>query len=97
MTPLVSAVPAQAQSIEIGPDDIQVNPDGERRIDPDRRYDRDDVSERTAARIARNEGMDEVESVSRRRNVFVVRGIDRCDNDMRVVIDHRTGEMLEVR
>lgn len=97
MSALVSAVSAQAQSIEIGPNGIQVNPDGERRIDPDRRYDRDEISERRAARIARNEGMDEVESVSRRRNVFVVRGIDRRDNDMRVVIDRRTGEVLEVR
>jgi hypothetical protein len=41
--------------------------------------------------------MDEVESVSRRRGVYVIRGIDRRDNDMRVVIDRRSGEVLEVR
>ncbi|EEQ92786.1 Hypothetical protein OINT_4000034 [Brucella intermedia LMG 3301] len=41
--------------------------------------------------------MDEVESISRRRNVYVVRGLDRRDDEMRVVIDRRTGEVLEVR
>ncbi|MBC2885451.1 PepSY domain-containing protein [Ochrobactrum sp. CM-21-5] len=97
MSALASSVPAHAQSIEIGPDGIQVNPDGNRQVDRDRRDYRDGISERRAARIARSEGMDEVESVSRRRNVYVVRGIDRRDNDMRVVIDRRSGEVLEVR
>lgn len=91
MSALVSTVPAHAQSIEIGPNGIQVNPDG------DRRPSRDEISERRAATIARSEGMDEVDSVSRRRNVYIVRGIDRRDNEMRVVIDRRTGEVLEVR
>lgn len=91
MSALVSTVPAHAQSIEIGPNGIQVNPDG------DRRPSRDEISERQAARIARSEGLDEVDSVSRRRNVYIVRGIDRRDNEMRVVIDRRTGEVLEVR
>lgn len=56
-----------------------------------------EISERRAARIARDEGMDEVETIARRRGVFVVRGIDRRDNDMRVVIDRLTGDVLEVR
>ncbi len=90
---LISVAPANAQSIEIGPNGIQVVPDGNRRMERDR----GEISERRAARIARDEGMDEVESVSRRRNVYVVRGIDRRDNDMRVVVDRRTGEVLEVR
>lgn len=98
---LVSTAPAQAQSLEVGPNGIQINPDGNRRIDrdrrPDRRLDRGEINERRAERIARSEGMDEVESVSRQRNVYVVRGIDRRDNDMRVVIDRRTGDVLEVR
>ncbi|MBA8820268.1 hypothetical protein BRY73_11470 [Ochrobactrum sp. P6BS-III] len=97
VTALVSTVPAQAQSIEIGPNGIQVNPDDDRRMHRDRRDYGETISERRAARIARNEGMDEVESVSRRRNVYVVRGIDRDDNDMRVVIDSRSGEVLEVQ
>lgn len=94
---LISVAPANAQSIEIGPNGIQVVPDGNRRMDRDRRPDRGEISERRAARIAQSEGMDEVESVSRRRNSYVVRGIDRRDNDMRVVVDRRTGEVLEVR
>ncbi|MBA8837709.1 PepSY domain-containing protein [Ochrobactrum sp. RH2CCR150] len=94
---LVSTVPAQAQSIEIGPNGIQVNPDDDRRMHRDRRDYGDEISERRAARIARNEGMDEVESVSRRRNAYVVRGLDRDDNDMRVIIDRRSGDVLEVR
>ena len=97
MSVFVSAATAQAQSIEIGPNGIQVNPDSDRRVIPDRRSERDEISERRAARIARSEGMDEVESVSRRRGAYIVRGIDRRDNDMRVVIDRRTGEVLEVR
>ncbi|MCH4542854.1 hypothetical protein DK867_12445 [Ochrobactrum sp. POC9] len=91
MSAFVSTVPAHAQSIEIGPNGIQVIPDG------DRRPNRDEISERRAARIARSEGMEEVDSVSRRRSVYIVRGIDRRDNEMRVVIDRRTGEVLEVR
>ncbi|MEN0099916.1 MAG: PepSY domain-containing protein [Brucella pseudogrignonensis] len=94
---LISAAPAYAQSIEIGPNGIQVNPDGERRMMRERRPDRGEISERRAARIARDEGMDEVETIARRRGVFVVRGIDRRDNDMRVVIDRLTGDVLEVR
>jgi len=91
LSAFIPTVPAHAQSIEIGPNGIQVNPDG------DRRYSREEISERRAARIARSEGMDEVESISRRRNVYVVRGLDRRDDEMRVVIDRRTGEVLEVR
>lgn len=88
-------VSANAQSIELGPNGIRVNPDGNRQIERDRRSDRDEISGRRATRIARDEGMDEVES--RRRGVYVIRGIDRRDNDMRVVIDRRSGEVLEVR
>ncbi|KAA9367151.1 MULTISPECIES: PepSY domain-containing protein [Ochrobactrum] len=94
---LISPLPVYAQSIEIGPNGIQVNPDGERRVMRDRRPDPGAISERRAARIARDEGMDEVESIARRRGVFVVRGVDRRDNDMRVVIDRLTGDVLEVR
>lgn len=57
---------------------------------------REGVSERRAARIARRQGMEEVDSVSRRRNVYVVRGVDGNDDDMKVVIDRFTGDVLEV-
>ncbi|MEJ5081470.1 PepSY domain-containing protein [Ochrobactrum sp. MYb379] len=97
MSVVALTAPANSQSIEIGPNGIQVIPDGNNRMDRNRRVIRGDISERQAARIARAEGMDEVESVSSRRNSFVVRGIDRRDNDMLVVVDRRTGEVLEVR
>lgn len=97
MSAAVFSAPAYAQSIEIGPNGIQVNPDGNRQSDRNRRAIRGEISERQATRIARGEGMDEVESVSQRRNTYVIRGIDRRNNDMRVVIDRRTGEILEVR
>jgi len=97
MSAVAFTAPAQAQSIEIGPNGIQVVPEGNRRIERERQSDRGEISERRATRIARDEGMDEIESVSRRRNAYVIRGIDRRDNDMRVVIDRRTGEVLEVR
>ena len=93
LTSLVSAIPVNAQSIEIGPNGIQVNPDRDR----DRRPRRDrEISERQAARIAYREGMREVDDVSRRRSVIVMRGADRRGDDMRVVIDRRTGDVLEV-
>ncbi|GLU29532.1 PepSY domain-containing protein [Brucella sp. NBRC 12950] len=92
-----TAAPSNAQSIELGPNGIQINPDGSRQMYRERNTDRGEISERRAARIAREEGMEEVESVSRRRGVYVIRGIDRRNNDMRVVIDRRSGEVLEVR
>lgn len=92
-----TAAPSNAQSIELGPNGIEINPDGSRQIYRERREDRGEISERRAARIAREEGMDVVENVSRRRGVYIIRGVDRRDNDMRVVIDRRSGEVLEVR
>jgi len=97
LTAVAVSAPASSQSIEVGPNGIQVNPDGNNRMDRNRRAVRGEISERQAVRIARAEGMDEVESVSSRRNSYVVRGIDRRDDDMRVVVDRRTGEVLEVR
>lgn len=93
---LVSTVPAHEKSVEIGPNGVRANPDGGPQIQRDRRPDRGGISERRTTRIARDEGMDKVESVVERRNAYIVRGIDRRDNDMRVVIDRRTGEVLEV-
>lgn len=92
MSVMVSAIPAHAQSIEIGPNGIRL-------LEPetDRPRYRDDISERRAARIAQREGMEEIDSISRRRNVFIVRGVDRDDDEMRVVVDRHSGEVLEVR
>lgn len=76
-----------------------VGPNGIRLLEPesDRPRYREGISERRAARIAQREGMDEIDSVSRRRNVYIVRGVDRYDDEMRVVIDRYSGEVLQVR
>lgn len=99
---IFAAAPAMAQSIEIGPNGIQVVPPRDDRPrdyrpEPRRESRRDGISERRAARIARSEGMEEVEAVNRRRNVYIVEGVDQRGEDMRVVIDRYTGDVLSVR
>ncbi len=87
---LMSATPSFSQSIEIGPGGVRVNPGMEPPpVDMG-------ISERQAIRIARGEGVREVDDVARRRNVFIVRGSDSDGDDIKVVIDRRTGEVLSV-
>ena len=87
---IMSATPSFSQSIEIGPGGVRVNPGIERRpADMG-------IGERQAIRIARDEGLREVDDVTRRRNVFIVRGADRDGDDIKVVIDRQTGEVLSV-
>ncbi len=81
----------------IAPNGIRANPDSSPQIQRDSCRDRSVTSERRATRISSDEGMDEVESVVERRNAYIVMGIDTRDNDMRVVIDRRTGEVLKMR
>lgn len=87
---IMSATPSFSQSIEIGPGGVRVNPGME---PPPVAM---GISERQAIRIARDEGMREVDDVVRRRNVFIVEGTDRDGDDLKVVIDRRTGEVLSV-
>lgn len=51
---------------------------------------------RDAVRAARREGLVEVDDVERRGPRWIVRGSDRRGNDMRVVVDARTGEATDV-
>ena len=99
---IASAAPAMAQGIEIGRDGVRL-------VDPNRRDDmrrddmrRDDrrgreIGERDAVRIARTEGVREVDDVTRMRNSFRVMGTDRRGDDIQVDVDRRTGEVLSVR
>lgn len=101
------ASPASSQGIEIGPDGVRIlEPQGryegrgyDRREDRrDDRYERRrELSEREAVRIARSEGLREVDDVLRTRRTFRVIGADRRGRDIRVEIDRRTGEVLSVR
>lgn len=96
------SVPASAQSIQIGPGGVTVQPDREfrgRDRDMDR-YDRRDryegISSRDAARIARSNGMVSVRDVSERRGRYVVRGDDRRGRGMIVTVSSRDGEILDL-
>lgn len=87
---IISATPSFSQSIEIGPGGVRIRPGMEPPpVDMG-------ISERQAIRIARDEGVREVDDVARRRNVFIVEGSDRDGDDIKVVIDRRTGEVLSV-
>lgn len=81
---------AQAQSIEIGPGGVRVNPDREFRRGPQR------ISEREAIRIARRHGIDDVNRVVRADREWRVSGRSRRGGFVRVVIDARSGDVVRV-
>jgi hypothetical protein len=90
---VTSAPHAFAQSIEIGPDGVRLREPYQERV-----YRRaPEISEREAVRIARSEGLRDVDDVRRTRSRFVVEGIDRRGDDIRVDIDRRTGDVIAVR
>ncbi|MGN8021803.1 PepSY domain-containing protein [Phyllobacterium sp. 22229] len=89
---LVPPAPSLAQSLEIGPGGVRlVEPRVER---PMRRG--MDISEREAVRIARAEGLRNVDNIDRTRSRFIVEGTDRRGNDIRVSVDRRTGDVISV-
>lgn len=101
---LALAPPAMAQGIQIGPDGIRIVPqeqvrerDGRPERREERRDERREVSEREAVRIARQEGVREVDSVRRARGAYRVVGVDRRGDDIQVDIDSRNGAVLSVR
>ena len=85
--------PASAQGIQIGPGGVRVDP-GYRDRGP-----RDDVdlSRGEAIRIARRQGLVDVDGVDRRGPRFIVRGSDRRGDDITVVVDSRSGDVIDVR
>jgi hypothetical protein len=89
---------AISQSIDVGPDGLRVRPPEfvpDRAVPP--RYDADDdISEDDAVRIARQEGMRRVERVREGRRGWVVVGVDRNGDDMRIMIG-RDGEIIDVQ
>ena len=86
-----ASLPASAQGIQIGPGGVRVDP-GFRRGGPD-----EDLSRGDAVRIARREGLVDVDNVGRRGPRFIVRGSDRRGDDITVVIDSRSGDVVDVR
>lgn len=94
------SVPTMAQNIEIGPNGVRlVQPEVEVRRDRERRPDRDrrEISEREAIRIARGEGLREVDTVRRTDRAYRISGADRRGRDIQVVVDRRRGDVISVR
>lgn len=93
-----SAAPAMAQGIQIGPDGVRIVDPNSRRDDM-RRDDRRgrEIGERDAIRIARAEGLREVDDVRRTSRSYRVIGTDRQGDDIQVDIDRRSGDVLGVR
>ena len=109
---LLAASPAVSQSLQIGKDGVRVVPQNQEQSDRDvRTRDRRDgdvrggnndrisaeVSERQAIRIAKGEGLRDVDSVTKTRKSYRIAGVDRRGDDIRVDIDRRSGEVLNVR
>lgn len=95
---MVFTHPASGQSIDIGPDGLRVRPPEfvpDRRPAPPEEID-DEISEDEAVRIARREGLRRVERVREGRRGWVVVGIDRNGDDMRITIG-RDGEVIDIQ
>jgi hypothetical protein len=86
--------PSLAQGLSIGPGGVRVDP-GYRRDDRGYRGD-DDISRGDAVRIARRAGLVDLDNVGRRGPRFVVRGSDRRGDDITVIVDSRTGDVIDV-
>lgn len=101
---LATAAPSFAQGIQIGPDGVRIIEQDRREERRDDRRDerRDerrsrDIGERDAVRIARAEGVREVDTVRRGDRSYRVVGTDRRGDDIQVDIDRRNGDVLSVR
>ncbi len=99
---IASAAPAMAQGIQIGPDGVRIvdpNSRDNMRRDDMRRDDRRgrEIGERDAIRIARAEGVREVDDVRRTSRSYRVIGVDRRGDDIQVDIDRRSGDVIGVR
>jgi len=85
-----------AQTLEIGPNGVRMHQQQDRMQPQDGMRRDGGIGEREAVRIARHEGLRQVDDVRRTRSDFVVRGTDRRGNDIRVAVDRRTGEVVSV-
>ncbi|MBX9911393.1 MAG: PepSY domain-containing protein [Beijerinckiaceae bacterium] len=90
---LMMAGAAQAQGIEFGPGGLRIDP-GPERYAPRPRF--DGISEREAVRIARRQGVEEVERVRETPRGWRISGLDRNGDEIRVIIS-RDGDVVDVR
>jgi hypothetical protein len=96
MLALAAASPSFAQSVEIGPNGVRMHQQQDRIVPRDGMGRDVGIGEREAIRIARHEGVRQVDDVRRTRSNFVVRGSDRRGNDIRVAVDRRSGDVISV-
>lgn len=91
---LVTAGAAHAGiGIGVGPGGIYIDPG----YDHDgRHYDNWGISRDQAIRIARDNGVRYVEDVDRTRRYFIVSGQTRRHNDIKVTIDRRDGDVVDI-
>lgn len=89
-----SPFPALAQSIEFGPGGVRVNPYDPPGFQEERRVNW--ISPREARSIAREEGLVEIDAVTRTGNRYRVEGVDYRGRDVRVIIDARSGDVIRV-
>lgn len=87
--------PAASQSIQLGPDGVRINQDDNARSNRNRRV--AEISERQAVRIAKAEGVRDVDDVDLMRRAYRIEGTDRSGEDIRVDVDRFSGEVLSVR
>ncbi|WP_156330221.1 PepSY domain-containing protein [Bosea vaviloviae] len=90
---------ARSQTIELGPNGLQINPPEivpEEPIRPYRRFESEGITEYEAVRLARGEGLDRVERVRQGRRGWVIVGIDVNGDDMRIIIS-RDGDVIDVQ
>lgn len=95
-TSIAAATPAVSQTVRIGPDGIKLVPQEDARRG-ERREMRQGVSEREAIRIAKRQGLRDVDAVTKTRDTYRVAGIDRRGRDIRVDIDRDSGQVIRVR
>ena len=87
--------PVAAQGIEIGPNGVRLNQSSDVRNDRNRRV--AEISQRQAIRIARGEGLRDLDDVNLTRRAYRVEGTDRSGEDITVDVDRVSGEVLSVR
>lgn len=90
---------AMAQTLELGPNGLRINPPETVIEVPERprpRFEPEGITEYEAVRAARGVGLEQVERVRQGRRGWVVRGLDVNGDDIRVIIS-REGEIIDVQ
>jgi len=88
---------SRAQSIEIGPGGVRVDPERDPRPGPGfRRGPGWRISEREAVRIARREGIVDVDRAVRAEREWRISGLGRRGGFTRVEIDAQSGDVTRV-